>query len=282
LDAEMIIIAYSILKSIGLNNLEIRINSLGIPATRENYKQLLREFLSDKFQRFSDDSKKRFETNILRIFDSKDERDQEILIGAPTLLEYLDDDSRGKFEVVKTILNDANIPFSVDPKLVRGLDYYTETTFEIISKSVGAQSALCGGGRYDLLAEQIGDRSIHGVGFAAGIERILLACENEKVDLSSDNGVKLYLIRIDPDLLVKTFELANKFRQLGLETELDYNNRSVKAQMREANKFGAKYVLFVGGEEFSRNEIVLKNMKDSSQQIISINKIENIKNYLVD
>jgi len=282
LDAEMIIIAYSILKSIGLNNLEIRINSLGIPATRENYKQLLREFLSDKFQRFSDDSKKRFETNILRIFDSKDERDQEILIGAPTLLEYLDDDSRGKFEVVKTILNDANIPFSVDPKLVRGLDYYTETTFEIISKSVGAQSALCGGGRYDLLAEQIGDRSIPGVGFAAGIERILLACENEKVDLSSDNGVKLYLIRIDPDLLVKTFELANKFRQLGLETELDYNNRSVKAQMREANKFGAKYVLFVGGEEFSRNEIVLKNMKDSSQQIISINKIENIKNYLVD
>jgi len=282
LDAEMIIIAYSILKSIGLNNLEIRINSLGIPTTRENYKQILREYLSDKFQKLSDDSKKRFETNILRIFDSKDEHDQEILIGAPTLLEYLDDDSRSKFEIVKSILNDSNIPFSVDPKLVRGLDYYTETTFEIISKSVGTQSALCGGGRYDLLAEQIGDRSIPGVGFAAGIERILLACENEKIDLSSDKGVKIYLIRLDPNLSVKTFELANKLRQLGLETELDYNNRSVKAQMREANKLGAKYVLFVGGEEFCRDEIVLKNMKDSSQQIISLMEIENINNYLVD
>jgi len=282
LDAEMIIIAYSILKSIGLNNLEIRINSLGIPTTRENYKQILREYLSDKFQKLSDDSKKRFETNILRIFDSKDEHDQEILIGAPTLLEYLDDDSRSKFEIVKSILNDSNIPFSVDPKLVRGLDYYTETTFEIISKSVGTQSALCGGGRYDLLAEQIGDRSIPGVGFAAGIERILLACENEKIDLSSNKGVKIYLIRLDPNLSVKTFELANKLRQLGLETELDYNNRSVKAQMREANKLGAKYVLFVGGEEFCRDEIVLKNMKDSSQQIISLMEIENINNYLVD
>lgn len=280
LDAEMIIIAYSILQKIGLKNLEVKINSLGVPESRENYKKILREFLIDKRDALSEDSKKRFETNILRIFDSKDETDQKLLLDAPLLIDHLDGSSKEKFEIVKSVLISSGIKFTVDSKLVRGLDYYTETTFEIISSSVGSQSALCGGGRYDLLANQIGDRAIPGVGFAAGIERILLACENEKLNFPIENSLDVYLIRLDSDLLQQTFEFAVRLRNLGLKVEVDYHSRSVKAQMREANKLNSKYVLFIGGEEFLRNELVLKNMSDSSQKILSVNDLKKIKNFI--
>jgi len=276
LDAEMIILAYSILKKIGLKNLVVKINSLGIPSTRENYKNILRDFLKDKVSKLSEESQKRFETNILRIFDSKDERDQNIIQNAPLLLEHLDNDSLEKFEVVKKILLDNSVPFEIDSKLVRGLDYYTETTFEIISKSVGSQSALCGGGRYDLLAEQIGDRKIPGVGFAAGIERILLACENEKIELAENQSADLYLVRIDTDLMSKVYSIAVSLREQGLLVELDYALRSVKAQMREANKLGADFVLFVGGDEYKRGELLLKKMTDGSQQILNLNSLNEI------
>jgi len=276
LDAEMIILAYSILKKIGLKNLVVKINSLGIPSTRENYKNLLREFLKDKISKLSEESQKRFKTNILRIFDSKDERDQNIIQNAPLLLEHLDNDSLEKFEVVKKILLDNSVPFEIDSKLVRGLDYYTETTFEIISKSVGSQSALCGGGRYDLLAEQIGDRKIPGVGFAAGIERILLACENEKIELTKNPSADLYIVRIDQNLMSKVYSIAVSLREQGLLVELDYAARSVKSQMREANKLGADFVLFVGGDEYKRGELLLKKMTDGSQQILNINSLNEI------
>ena len=276
LDAEMIILAYSILKKIGLKNLVVKINSLGIPSTRENYKNLLREFLKDKISKLSEESQKRFKTNILRIFDSKDERDQNIIQNAPLLLEHLDNDSLEKFEVVKKILLDNSVPFEIDSKLVRGLDYYTETTFEIISKSVGSQSALCGGGRYDLLAEQIGDRKIPGVGFAAGIERILLACENEKIELTKNPSADLYIVRIDQNLMSKVYSIAVSLREQGLLVELDYAARSVKSQMREANKLGADFVLFVGGDEYKRGELLLKKMTDGSQKILNINSLNEI------
>jgi len=276
LDAEMIILAYSILKKIGLKNLVVKINSLGIPSTRENYKNLLREFLKDKISKLSEESQKRFETNILRILDSKDSGDQYIIQNAPLLLEHLDNDSLEKFEVVKKILLDNSVPFEIDSKLVRGLDYYTETTFEIISKSVGSQSALCGGGRYDLLAEQIGDRKIPGVGFAAGIERILLACENEKIELTKNPSADLYIVRIDQNLMSKVYSIAVSLREQGLLVELDYAARSVKSQMREANKLGADFVLFVGGDEYKRGELLLKKMTDGSQQILNINSLNEI------
>ena len=137
-------------------------------------------FLKDKKDKLSEESRKRFDTNILRIFDSKIEVDQLIMKDAPLLIDYLDEQSKNDFDVVKSYLTKVGIPFEVDPALVRGLDYYTKTTFEIVSGSVGSQSALCGGGRYDLLVEELGGKATPGVGFAAGMERILLACENEK------------------------------------------------------------------------------------------------------
>jgi histidyl-tRNA synthetase len=280
LDGELIQIAYDILKALGLKDLTVKINSLGIPETRENYKNLLREFLKDKKDKLSEDSRKRFDKNILRIFDSKIESDQKLLEDAPMLIENLDEESRKDFELVKEYLTKVNIPFEVDPKLVRGLDYYTKTTFEIISGSVGAQSALLGGGRYDLLVEQLGGKPTPAVGFAAGMERILLACENENSFTVDEHVIDVYLIRIDKELEVTVSEIASGLRRAGLNIDYDYLQRSVKAQMREANKYNARFALFIGGEEFEQGNMNLKNMESGEQQICLLNDINQIINLI--
>lgn len=265
LDAEMIIMAYDIFKQLGLKNLIVKINSLGVPESRENYKLILKEYLQNHFDQLTQESKKRFETNILRIFDSKEEQDQKIMENAPLLIEHLDNESLEHFEKVKQALLASGIPFEVDPKLVRGLDYYSHTTFEVVSGSVGAQSSLCGGGRYNLLVKELGGGDVPGVGFAAGMERILLACENENILNLGEEKIDLYIVSLDKNLTSFAFQTAVAMRRSALSVETDYLARSVKAQMREANKLNAKYVLFVGGDEFVNGEIVLKNMTGSEQ-----------------
>jgi len=297
LDAEMIQVAYHILKNLGLKNLVVKINSLGIPEVRENYKNILRDYLKDKKDNLSEESRKRFETNILRIFDSKIEVDQTIMKNAPLLIDYLDEQSKNDFEVVKNYLAKVGIQFEVDPALVRGLDYYTKTTFEIVSGSVGAQSALCGGGRYDLLVEELGGKQTPGVGFAAGMERILLACENEKSLNFPQDSIDVYLIRVDskteqnlepalsagrldPKLELEIINLSSRLRQEYVSCDYDYLNRSIKAQMREANKFNAKYVVFIGGDEFNRGELNVKNLSNGEQQLINIEDFEKLKSII--
>jgi len=281
LDAEMIQIAFDILKSLGLKDLTVKLNSLGTTETRENFKILLREFLNDKKDKLSEDSRKRFDNNILRIFDSKIESDQKLLADAPALIDKLDDESKNDFDLVKEYLTKINIPFEVDPQLVRGLDYYSKTTFEIISGKVGAQNALLGGGRYDLLTEQLGGKPTPAVGFAAGIERILLACENENSFKVDELTIDIYLIRIDKELELKVSELASGLRRKELRVEYDYLQRSVKAQMREANKFNARFALFIGGDEYEQGKMNLKDMVSSEQKLIPIDNlselIDNIK-----
>ena len=272
LDAEMIIMAYQIFQKLGLSKITLKVNSLGIPSSREAYKDLLRSYLADKVNDMSEDSKSRYKTNILRLFDSKDERDQKIMERAPLLLDHLDDESREHFENVQDLLNKANIPFEIDPKLVRGLDYYTHTTFEIVSDSVGAQSALCGGGRYDLLVKEIGDRDVPGVGFAAGIERILLACENEGVLPERENRIDYYIVRLDKELNNEVFQIATNLRAKNQMVEIDYTLRSVKAQMREANRLGAEKVLMLGGEEYERGKAVLKDMNTGEQTEVELSE----------
>jgi histidyl-tRNA synthetase len=273
LDAEMIQMSYEILKSLGLKNLTVKINSLGTHETRENYKKLLKIFLEDKRNKLSEDSRRRFETNILRIFDSKVESDQKIIKDAPKLIDHLDDESKEDFEVVKGQLKKSGIPFVIDSALVRGLDYYTKLTFEIDSGSVGAQTALCGGGRYDLLIETLGGKSTPATGFAAGIERILLACENEKSFSIPEPSIDVYLIRIDNELESVVSELAGKLRKENLSVDFDYLQRSVKAQMREANKMKAKFVLFIGGDEYKAGMMNIKNMSTGEEEKISIDSI---------
>ncbi|MCF8259668.1 MAG: histidine--tRNA ligase [Melioribacteraceae bacterium] len=276
LDAEMIILGYNIIKSMGLTDLAVKINSLGIPSSRENYKNILKDYLSPKLKELSEESQKRFETNILRIFDSKNEKDAEIMNDAPVLLDHLDDESLESFEQVKTVLDASGIPYQIDPKLVRGLDYYTNTTFEILSGSVGSQSALCGGGRYDLLAEQLGGKASPGVGFAAGMERILLACQNENSIPDQKPEIDVYIANFDKSKISEAYNFANKLRGNGFSVESDYLSRSIKAQLREANKNNARFVVFYGGEELAENKIQLKNMTDGEQANISLDSMDSI------
>ena len=281
LDAEIIISAYDLLCSFGLKNLEVKVNSIGVPASREEYKKILKEFLKDKYDGLSEDSKRRYETNVLRILDSKDERDQALIEGAPVITDYLDEESSRDFEIVKKALSDAQVPYTIDPKLVRGLDYYTKTTFEVVSNSVGSQSALCGGGRYDLLISMLGGKPTPGVGFAAGIERILLACEKEQSLVLPEEKIDIYIVRLDKELSNKAFDIATALRRNDIVVELDYMEKSVKAQMREANKYNSGYVLFIGGDEYKEGKGSLKNMKNSEQQLISLdNLVAEIKNLI--
>lgn len=275
LDVEMIQMAYDILNSLGLKNLTVKINSLGIPEVREKYKIELKKFLSDKVSLLSEESQKRFEKNILRIFDSKNETDQKIISDAPLLIDFLDEESNNSFNFVKKSLHELNINYKVDSKLVRGLDYYTRTTFEITSGSVGSQNALCGGGRYDLLVEQLGGKSTPGVGFAAGMERILLACENENLIQNENKPLEVYIIRLEKELTGLVFQIASHLRRKNIIVEFDYNDRSVKAQMREANKLNSLYTLFVGGEELNQNNVLIKNMSTGEQKEISLSAVEN-------
>lgn len=273
-DAEMIVLAYSIIKEFGLSNIEVKINSLGVPESRENYKKVLKEYLADKKNNLSQESQLRYDLNILRLFDSKDEKDQEIMKDAPILFDYLDNESKEHFLTVKNILSTLKIPFVEDYKLVRGLDYYTNTTFEIISSSVGSQSALCGGGRYNLLIKQLEGKDTPGIGFAAGIERIILACTNEKCLPEFNNSPDLYIIKLDKDLSIKASEISNYFRINNIVTELDYLSRSVKAQMREANKLNANFTLFLGGEEYQRGNALIKNMSNGEQSELPLSNLE--------
>ncbi|KAF0152326.1 MAG: histidyl-tRNA synthetase [Ignavibacteria bacterium] len=279
-DAEMIIIAYDIIAKLGLKNLEVKINSLGVPNSRKNYKNVLRSYLNEHLDNLSEESLKRLETNILRVFDSKDERDKSVMKSAPLLLDYLDSESIEHFEKVKSALQRANVPYQVDAALVRGLDYYTHTTFEVVSGSVGSQSALCGGGRYNGLVKELGGPDLPGVGFAAGVERILLACENEKSFEAEEERIDVFIITIDKTLQSLSFQTALSLRRSGLIIETDYLSRSVKAQMREANKLNAKFVLFIGGDEFANDEVVLKNMATSEQKNINKENLVEIINKL--
>lgn len=276
LDAEVIQVAYMILKNLGLQDLTVSINSLGIPEERIKFSEAIKEYVREKKDQLSEDSQRRLETNVLRIIDSKNPVDQEIISGAPSILDFLGSESLDHFESVKQLLNSANIPYSVEPKLVRGLDYYTHTTFEILSSKVGAQSALCGGGRYNLLVEQLGGLSTPAVGFAAGIERILIACRSEKSFVATDDPIDIYLIRLDKDLSTKVYEYASIFRNNNLKTEFDYLERSVKAQMREANRYNSRFVIFVGGEEFENGQVQLKNMETGEQKLFNLSDFSKV------
>ena len=276
LDAEVIQVAYEIISNLGLKDITVSINSLGIPEERIKFAEALKEYISSKKDQLSEDSQRRLETNVLRILDSKNRDDQNIVKNAPSILEFLGVESLEHFEKVKELLTLAKIPFTVEPKLVRGLDYYTHTTFEILSSRVGSQSALCGGGRYNLLVEQLDGPSTPAVGFAAGIERILLACKAEEAFTPENENVDLYLVRTDKELENKTFELASFFRVKKLKVEFDYLSRSVKAQMREANKYNARFVIFLGGDDYKNGEVQLKNMESSEQQIIKLSELNKV------
>jgi len=275
-DAESIALIMSIFKTLGINSVQLKINSLGNTDSRLNYRQKLQDYLRPHFDTLDDISKVRFETNPLRILDSKNPDLQTIIQEAPKLIEVLDQPSKHYFEEVKSLLNAFGIEYEVDTRLVRGLDYYSHTAFELISNDLGAQNALAGGGRYDGLSTILGSKKpVPAIGFAAGIERLIMVME--KFNLFNEVEVPAPLLFIAVQAVEAkqwAFSTAHKFRLNGLATEIDLQNRSLKAQMREANRVNAKYVMIVGEEELAKQKFQLKNLSTSEQQELSIEDIE--------
>ncbi|HBT49542.1 MAG: Histidine--tRNA ligase [Caldanaerobacter subterraneus] len=278
-DAEVISIAMTLLKKLGLNNLELRINSVGCPVCRKNYNKVLKEFLKEHLDELCDDCKVRYEVNPLRVLDCKVESCRRVTGEAPLITDYLCDDCRNHFEELKKYLDAMGYNYIVDPRIVRGLDYYTKTAFEIISKDIGAQGTVCGGGRYDGLIEEIGGPSMPGVGFGMGIERLLLTLEQNGIEIPKPEGPDLFIAYIGDEAKLFTFTLANKLRFNGLKVEIDHMERSLKAQMKYANKLNAKFAVVIGEEELESKKVKLKNMATGEETEILIDEIEKaIKN----
>ena len=267
-DAEIIAAAWQILSRCDLtNSTTLNLNSIGSKKCREKYRMALTEYMSPFSDKLSDTSKQRLKTNPLRILDTKSEKEIELLKNAPNISEYYTTPDKDHFELLKEFLKAMAIPYTVNKKLVRGLDYYSNTVFEFVSDKVGAQDALLGGGRYDHLVESIGGKPTPGIGFAAGMERFIMAMDNvgrKYKKLTPD----VYFICLDKIGIKKTLEISMKLRDNGIKVICDPLRRSMKSQLREANKVQASFVLILGENEINNNTLRLKDLKKGSQKDI--------------
>ena len=273
-DAETIAAMMAVYDAFGLANTRLRINTLGDADSRPRYKDALAAYLLPYRDDLTETSQRRLETNPLRILDTKDERERQLLAEAPRLLDFVDADSLAHYDEVKGLLSDLGISFEEDPFLVRGLDYYTRTAFELESPDLGAQSALGGGGRYDLLAVEVGSKApVPAVGFAAGLERLFLALEAQDVALPGPPAPDVFLVALGDQARRWVFAQAQRLRQAGLHAALDLRGRSMKAQMREANRQGAPYTVIVGDDELEAKRVQVKSMADGTQAEIDADEL---------
>ena len=270
-DAEVIALVCTILNKLGVANLTVLVNTVGSSESRERYRSELVNFLTPLKNELSETSQNRLKSNPLRILDTKNKKEVALLSDAPNILNSLNSEDLVHFEKVQGFLNELGIAHECSNKLVRGLDYYTRTTFEITSPDVGAQNALCGGGRYDELIEQLGGRSTPAVGFAAGIERIMLAL-GEKQDKATEKVI-IYIVTASDSAVDSLFRLVNELRQNGISTSFDTLRRSVKAQMREANRLASTHAVIVGDDEIADSSAKVKNFKTGEQISISMSDL---------
>jgi histidyl-tRNA synthetase len=272
-DVEIIAAALEIYKTLGLKGLKVLINSVGCKKCRSDYTNKLKEFLVKKEDLLCYECKNRMRKNPLRVLDCKNESCQAVLKNAPKIINNLCKECNIHFKSVKSLLNDLKIEYTVDDKLVRGLDYYTKTAFEIVSGELGAQNAIAGGGRYDNLVEELGGKETPAVGFAAGIERMIITMEKQKVSWPKKQDLDVFVVNTNEKDNSLAFILLQKIRKSGLFADLDYSGKSLKSQMRAANKYGAKYTLIIGEEELSRNMVTLRNMETKEQKEIKIDNL---------
>lgn len=278
IDAEIILLAISFFQSLGLEELHLQVNSVGCPKCRPIYREKLQAFLKDRLDSLCPDCKSRYDRNPMRILDCKNERCQSASNGAPEMADCLCKDCAAHFDQLKTLLRAAKLEFTLNPRLVRGLDYYTKTAFEIQYAPLGAQSAVCGGGRYDGLVEECGGPSMPGIGFAIGLERVLLALEKQGLLKEDKKQMDVYIVALGETAQIAAFEMLCNLRQAGFKSDMDFAGRSLKAQMKQANKSGASYVAIVGEDEVKEDCVVLKNMADSAQvKIAQKDLVSNLK-----
>ena len=268
-DAEVIALASDFIKKIGIEDVELRINSVGCRECRPVYRKALQDYLRPYYEDLSDISKDRFEANPMRIIDSKDITDQRIAKDAPYMLDYLCDDCKAAFEALKTNLDAMGISYVVDTRIVSGLDYYTKTAFEFVTTKIGAQGTVCGGGRYDHLVEEIGGPSIPGVGFGLGKERLLILMEQNDIIVDDPNVPDISVSFIGDKARLYALDLVHKLRACGVSAIIDTLNRNLKGQMKYANKLNARYSVVIGENEIEKGIVTLKNMNSGEQKEIN-------------
>ena len=268
-DAEIISIAWHILSKCGLgDDVKLHLNSLGSEECRIKYIDSLKDFISPNINKFSETSQRRFSKNTLRILDTKSEHEKIILKNAPQIADYLTDEDTDHFNQLQNYLTALKIPFEINQKLVRGLDYYSRTVFEFTTSALGSQDALLGGGRYDTLVERLGGKPTPGIGFAAGMERFLIAMGGNQKE-SSMNESRMFFVCTEEGGIPVTLSLSQKLRNHGKEIIMDSKRRSMKAQLREANKINARYALILGRDEIDRSEIIIKDLIKGSQKKVA-------------
>lgn len=265
-DAEVITMAMDFYERLGLRDLELHINSVGCPVCRPVHRQRLHEFLQPNVDRLCGLCQSRFSRNPMRILDCKEEKCQELTIGAPTTTTCLCEECSVHFEKVKRYLDNIGIKYIVDDRLVRGLDYYTNTAFEIMASDIGAQSSIGGGGRYDGLIEQVGGPATPGIGFAMGMERIVATMERQGIQFPLERKYDVFIATLGDEARTAAFSQLFKLRRAGLVAEMDFMGRSLKAQMKYANRFNAAFTVILGEEELAKGVAVVRNMSDATQE----------------
>lgn len=269
-DAEIIDLAATMILNSGVPAIDTLINSVGCPTCRPIFHQALREFLSGKVDQLCGDCQERFDKNPLRIIDCKVPADQELIQGHPVMLDYLCDDCKDHFDQLQHYLDALGVAYEIDPNIVRGLDYYVKTAFEIKHDGLGAQSAICGGGRYDGLVENLGGPDIPGVGFGMGMDRLLMAADLYREEADKPERAGSFLIGFGKAAKLVLVELLAKLRDGGQIAELEVNDRSMKAAMKQADRMNARYAIIVGENELAQGKIAVRDLKESEQQLMTV------------
>jgi len=272
-DAEVIVMLIDFLERVGLEKLELHINSLGCRACRPRYREELKKFLTEKAFQLCEDCQRRLETNPLRIFDCKVETCQGAIVNAPKVSDFICGECQKHFGKVREYLEIAGLTYILNPRMVRGLDYYTRTAFEVVSYQLGSQNAVTGGGRYDNLFQEIGGLDIPGIGFAIGMERLVSLLPKDRIFFQFPD---LFVAALGEKTIKEAYQIINQLHLQGIRAELDYEGKSLKSQMRRADKLKAQYVLILGEEELRKGKAVLRNMESQSQEEIPISDLVNI------
>ena len=275
MDAEVIGIACNLFKILGLKGVSVNINTLGDKESREKYRQALLDYFKPYLNDLCEDCQRRYEKNPLRILDCKVDGDKDIMKSAPKMTDYLNEESKKHFEKVQEYLEAMGIDYKVNSNIVRGLDYYTHTVFEVVAdiEGFGAQNVLAGGGRYDHLVENIGGPSVPGVGFAVGLERLFLALQAEKIDIREIVCPDVYIFSAADEQKSYVLSVANDLRMSGFNVEIDYNSRNFKSNFKQADKMNVKYIIIIGEEEVNSKILTVKNNETKEEYKVKLDEL---------
>lgn len=281
IDAEVISIVCTIYNKLGVKNVELNLNSIGCPTCRKKYDEILKKYLSNKLDKLCETCNTRYDKNPMRIIDCKNPNCQSEIKDIPLMLNNICDECKNHFEEVKSNLDIIKIPYVINPKIVRGLDYYSKTAFEFVSNEIGAQGTVCGGGRYDALVESIGGPRTPAVGFGMGIERLMLSLENNNIEIPEPKGIDIFIVSIGDIAKKESFRLMYELRNNNISADIDHLNRSIKAQFKYSDKINSTFTIVIGDDEVEKDVVTLKNMKTGEQEEIVLSKIiESLKKKL--